>query len=402
MNSHPSRRWIVLAYAVVMQAVTIGIGTYAFAFFVLPWMQEFGALRGTLMIAASGMSLATAVLSPFCGYLLDRLSSRTLVLIGGSTFALGLLGIAAAPSHLVIILIFIAALPLGVILSGTLMASTLVARSFTDRRGMALGIAALGTSLGGLVMPLLVTQVLAHYDWRVLFVVLAGLVASIVIVPAALILRGEAAPGIAGGGAHGGGSALMRSPAVLKLGVAFVAPPLLFVAVLHNLGALAADLSITQQNAAWIASTASLLMAASKVISGLLCDRVDHRFLYSGIVAILLAAMATVCLASGFGALLAGVSLVSIGAGATLPVITSSAAERWGTQNFGRVMGVVFAMAGLSGLGSLFAGALRDASGSYTLAFAALTVMLVPAIWCFFTLPRALPAVAPAASPSAA
>jgi MFS family permease len=124
-------------------------------------MEEFGALRGTLMIAATGLAIGSAVLSPLCGYLLDRFSSRFLVLVGATAFGLGLLGIPAAPTSLVVILIFVLVLPFGIVLAGTLMASSLVARSFVQRRGTALRISALGTSLGGLILPILMERSLA-------------------------------------------------------------------------------------------------------------------------------------------------------------------------------------------------------------------------------------------------
>lgn len=390
MSAPGFHRWILLAYGVVMQAMTIGISTYSFAFFVVPWMREFDVLRSSLMIAATGATIGTAFLSPVCGMLLDRFSSRTLVIVGAGTFSLGLAAIAMAPSAVAVILLFVLVLPFGMVLSGTLMASTLVARSFSEGRGLALGISALGTSLGGLVMPLLVTQILASFDWRVLFNILAGLVIALVIVPAPLVLRSRTdAPGEPAARAHAGPKfELMRSPSVLKLGLAFLVPSLLFVAVLHNLGALAADLSISQQHAAWIASTASLVMMIGKVITGFLCDRVDHRLLYMGIVMAQAIGVSILCLAASFAPLLIAVVLLALGAGGGLPVITSFAAGRWGPENFGSMMGVVFALAGLTGVGSVLAGVIRDASGSYVIAFLGLMLALVPAAWCFITLSR--------------
>ncbi len=61
--SVPRYSWIVLGYLFVMQAVIIGIGVYSFTFFVVPWMQAFSTDRSTLMIAVSGSSIGTAILS---------------------------------------------------------------------------------------------------------------------------------------------------------------------------------------------------------------------------------------------------------------------------------------------------------------------------------------------------
>ena len=390
MSDKTASRWLTLAYVVVMQAITIGIATYSFAFFVVPWMGEFHVSRGTLMIAASGLSISIAILSPLCGYLLDRFESKTLVLFGASSFTLGLLAISAAPSYLIIILVFAFALPLGVILSGSLMAMTLVARRFNDRRGLALGIAALGTSLGGLIMPVTVTYLLDGFHWRSVFIALAALVIVFVIVPALAILNGDAAGRRvdAGAGEASNSIGLMMSLPVIKLGIAFLAPVMLFLAVLFNLGALAADLSISQKQAAWIGGAASVAMAISKVIIGGLCDRIDHRALYSGIVTVLAGAIVVVSLAETFTSLMAAVCCMALAVGGMSPVIASIVAARWGSENFGRVMGVIYAMAGLSGIGSLIAGMIRDASGSYSQAFAYLLIVLVPSVYCFYTLPK--------------
>jgi len=386
-KARTSNRWLVLALAVTMQAVTIGIPFYSFAFFVVPWMEEFGALRGTLMIAAMGSAIGCAVLSPLCGYLLDRFSSRFLVLAGGAAFGIGLLGIAAAPTTLFVIAIFVLVLPFGMVLAGTLMASSLVARSFVHRRGTALGISALGTSLGGLIMPILITQVLAVYDWRALFAMLAGLVLVLIIVPASIILRHDGVEPSGVALPHKGfGMSLMHSPAVLKVGVAFLIPSLLFLAVMQNVGSLATDLAISQQRAAWIASTAAAAMAAAKLLFGTLSDHWDHRVLYGGILAMQGTGLLILSMASSFAPLFAAVILVCIGSGGTFPIISAFAAKTWGPERFGRMMGVVFAMAGLSGLGAMLAGIVRDASGSYAPVFAGFILMLLPAAWCFFSL----------------
>lgn len=401
MEIRQLNRWMVLALAVWMQTITVGICTYSFAFFVVPWIEEFGSDRGTLMLAATGSTIGTAVLSPFCGHLLDSISSRALVLVGGGALTLGFVAAAIAPNAIVIILIFVLLVPFGLVLAGTLMATSLVARSFTDGRGLGLGIAALGTSLGGVLMPLLITLILAEHDWRTLFLGLAGIVLAFVMLPAWIILKpqGKLADRSSLSSTPGPELRLTLSPAVFKAGYAFLAPAMLFVAVLHNLGALAEDLAVSQQRAAWIVSTASILMAISKVIFGVLSDRIAHWMLYGVAILSQLAGVILMCLAPGFTPLLVGVTLIAVGAGSMLPVISSLVATRWGEDHFGRVMGVVLAMAGLSGLGPMFAGVMRDAGGSYDLAFVALAALLVPAAWCLCTIPDGIKVSSPEPGP---
>ena len=321
--------WEVLVYVVVMQAVVVGIAFYSFTFFVTAWVEAFDAPRGTLMIAATGLSIAIAVFSPLCGYLLDTLSSRALVLFGGGSFALGLCAISVASHSYWLIAIFTLVLPFGMLFSGTLMASSIVARQFTSHRGAALGISALGSSIGGFIIPVLVAFLLARYDWRALFVILAGVVVVLVVIPGLILVRDPAVSetAVSTSAVPAAGSGIMWSAPVFKLGVAFFAPNLLFVATLHNLGTLAADQAVLPQQAAWIVSVASFVMVLSKLSSGLFCDRAGHRWPYFLLLLSQLAGLCVLAFFSGFVALLSGIALLAVGTGAALPVVSSYIVE---------------------------------------------------------------------------
>ena len=382
--------WAIVAYAALMQAIVIGTSIYCFAFFVVPWMTEFQLERGTLMLAVTISSLVAAVISPLCGVLCDKYSSRKLVLGSSLVFAFGLLLISVSPSYTTIILVYALAFPLGACLSGTLMALTLVGKLFTQNRGLAMGLVVLGTNVGGLVMPLLVTKLLASYSWQDVFQILSVVVVVLVSAPALFLLKGIGEPLIQQATQASKSSALevMRSAAVLKLGVAFLIPCLLFVAVLHNIGALAADLSISQQYAAWITAAASIVMGLGKVATGALSDRIDHRLLYVGCITLVGGGLIIVSLATNFSGLMIGVCLTALVMGGISPLIATIVAERWGAKMMGRVMGVVHAFAGASALGALLAGYLRDVTGDYSQVFMYLLLTIIPALYCMLTLPK--------------
>ena len=61
----------------------------------------------------------------------------------------------------------------------TLASQTLMTRWFVAQRGLAIGISATGTNLGGIVFPLLVAYGLAQVGWRETFVWLAGISPSL-------------------------------------------------------------------------------------------------------------------------------------------------------------------------------------------------------------------------------
>jgi MFS family permease len=385
---HP---WVTVAYAAWMSALTVGIGIYGFAFFVVPWMHTFDSPRATIMLLVTAGSVTAVFLGPVAGYLLDHYSTKKLVL--GSLFlsAAALLATGFATNYLTVIILYGITLQLGIILAGPLAASFMVARAFTENRGLALGFTALGTSVGGLLIPIAVTQLLGHFDWQMVVKLLAAAIFLLAFVPGLLLLRdAPAREGDAGAPHHGGGSLqLMRSRPVLQLGFAYLAMALLFIALLHNIGALAVDLSISQQRAALITAFASIVMAISKVVSGALCDRLNHQLLYAGFAVTIASGLVVVSQSSSFYLLLFGVCLSAAVMGGISPLVASMVIERWGADNFGRVMGVIHAFAAVSGIGPFIAGMIRDSSGSYADAFLWLPLILLPALYCFLTLPEA-------------
>ena len=381
--------WLTVAYCCLMQAFTLGFGFYAFAFFVVPWTAEFGVNRSSLMLAITASAVASPLISPLGGILLDRLDSKKLILGGLAIYCLGLLAVAAAPSYLVVVAVFGLVLPVAITLAGPLTAYSLVARTATGKLGLALGITSLGSSIGGLVMPVVVTGLLGMYSWRLVFTIVAALIMLCVFVPGLVLLK-KSIPAPSGDGHHGGTLQLMRSRAVIQLGLSYLLPSMMFIAILHNIGAYAADIGVSQPQAALIISASSVLTAIGKIGSGYLSDRLNHTVLYVGIVTVIAIGMFITGLSTAFAPLLAGVCLVALVLGGISPFVASLVANRWGTARFGRVMGVIYAFAALSGIGPLVAAAIRDSTGSYSHVFMWMTVALVPGIVCFLTLPKAV------------
>ena len=69
---------------------------------------------------------------------------------------------------------------------GNLATSKLVTNWFVSRRGMALGIAASGVSLSGLIMPNVSAQLIENYGWQTGFA-LFGFFTLFVVLPLSLI-----------------------------------------------------------------------------------------------------------------------------------------------------------------------------------------------------------------------
>jgi MFS family permease len=377
-------RWQVLIFSLLMQALVVGVGVYCFAFFVVHWVEEFNTPRSELMFGFMGMTLVAGLLSPLGGVLIDRFSVRWVITAGVVAQSLGLVLVSQASSAVAITLIFWLLMPLGMVLAGSLMAQALVAQAFDTGRGMALGICSLGTSIGGLIMPMVATAMLREMEWRPVVSLLA-ITIFVVILPLTFLIVRNRKTMVQPAGEQPAIStrALLRNRDVYLLGVAFLVPASLFVGVLQNMGLYSQDLAIEQQQAGMIVAVSAMLMAAGKFITGALADRMNHHLIYYTLLGLAGAAMLVVATADSFVSLAGGVFLLGATAGGVLPLVSAAAAQRFGVANFGRAMGVIMGFGSLSGMAPLAAGWIRDYSGSYEVSFLVLAPLVIPAVICF-------------------
>ena len=387
----------MIALTLVMQSISVGILIYSFALFVVPWIDEFGASRRDVMLAVMCSQLATGALSPFAGRAMDRFALRHLVTIGAASLVVGLALTSFARSITAIVIIFSTLMPIGIVLCGTLASQTLITRTFERKRGMAMGLSAMGTSLGGFLFPPVVEWLIASLGWRGAMQVMA-VFAVVAIVPLTwLILPGTAhqqtrpsVPSVTGAAAPAPtwtGRDVLRSPMFWIPVLAFIPLNAGFGAVQFNLGAIAQDLGYGPSSAAILISITSLAMIVGKLVFGTLGDRVDHRYLYWGAATLLTCALLAFQYSPTYDRMLAGLIVLGLAAGASLPLMGVIYASRFGTAAFGRVMGLAQSVFMLGAVGPLFAGWVFDTTGSYDPAFMTLVVLVIPVAIGMYWLP---------------
>ena len=180
--------WNIVGIAIAYQAITYGIAIYGFTFWVPYWETEFDTGRGVIMLIFMSIQLGMAVFAAFAGRAADQLPVRWLVMAGGFLFASGLVLSAYARELWQIGLIFSLTIVAGLLLAGSITAQTITARWFDRNAGLALGIVSTGSSIGGLLLPMLIVYLQSTHGWREANLWLAGLVV-VVITPACLFLQ---------------------------------------------------------------------------------------------------------------------------------------------------------------------------------------------------------------------
>src|SRR5262249_17083380 len=143
--------WIVVAVTFVTMAIGVNART-AFSLFFPPIISEFGWERGVTAGAFSFGFVASAVVSPLIGRLMDRAGPRAVMELGVALMGGGMLlaPLTSAPWHLYVTLgVMVGA---GSVCLGYSGFSLFLPNWFVRRRGLAIGIAFAGVGIGSVTL----------------------------------------------------------------------------------------------------------------------------------------------------------------------------------------------------------------------------------------------------------
>ena len=168
--------WNMVSIAVLMEFSVIGFTFYCYPLMFDSLEKELGATQAQLSGALSLFFICSAAASIFLGRLLDKYSVKNIMLIGGVIFSCGLISIAYVQSVFYLLLIYATLIAIGGPALGNLSVTKLVANWFETKAGVALGIAAIGISFSGVILPILVDPLISAIGWRNVYLVFAAIV----------------------------------------------------------------------------------------------------------------------------------------------------------------------------------------------------------------------------------
>lgn len=377
--------WRIVAVALLAMALSNGLASYSYGLLVLPVGTEFGASRMEMMWGLTAGSLTTILISPLVGSLMDRRSARVLFSIGAVCLALAMVVIASSRNVWHFVLAFGLLMSVGASFLGPIGTNTLVTRWFSKHRGRALGLTAVGSSLGGLLMPLLLQTLIDTYGWRTACLWLAGITLLVMLPPVWLIVRnrpadlglhpdGQAADMLGPGAASHAQEAqlpkLMTDVSFWRIALAIGALMATFTVILANLVPFAIGHGIGAKQAALLISAISVAGISGKLLFSVFADRINLKWSLLVALAMLGLPLAGLVLLHGYWFMLLAAVSVGLATGAFLPAWGALLARIFGPFVFGRVMGrmqpiaIAMVMVAMPLSGYLF-----DLSGSYSASF---------------------------------
>jgi MFS family permease len=181
--------WVQVWVTLAAGAFSAGAGFWAFTVFVTPMGDDLGWSRAELYGAMTVRALVSGALSPFMGPFQDsRAGPRIFAVATTLTMATSMIAMKWIDDLLLYYVIFGAFGALANFGSTEMMMSVVIPRWFVRQRGRALGIASMGTALGPLLFPFIVTFLLSVLDWRDAWLAL-GLLTLAVLGPISLLVR---------------------------------------------------------------------------------------------------------------------------------------------------------------------------------------------------------------------
>lgn len=377
-------RWIVLLYGVVLQAISVGTIIYCFTLFTLPWLDEFGSSRRDMMLTIALLQIGAGILGPFAGRALDTFSLRWVILIGLASMVLALALAQQVTALWQLWLIYATLLPVAMTLMGTLASQTLVSRWFTDNRGFALGISAIGTNIGGIILPIFVSAWLLHVGWRGTMNNLLILSVSVVLPLTLLILRRSPATHQDEQSSDTVDQRVWTTKEILTTSMFWIpfwglAPlSMAFGTLQFNLGIIVQDIGLDAEVTAGLIALTSVSMISGKLFFGFMGDRIDHRKLYWVANAATVIAVVLMMNAQTLSVLVIATFAAGISGGGILPLMGLMYSHRFGVASFGRVMGFGMLTIMAGAISPIGAGWVYDVYGSYSYAFIALILIMLP------------------------
>jgi MFS family permease len=382
----------------------VGLGIARFSFGVLfeSLQDEFGWGRAATSGIFSTYMLLCPAFAILAGWALDKYGPRKVFTAAGFFTGLGLLltSQVTASWHLFLTYSLLLAMGTGCIYVASM---ATVSKWFVERRGLALGIVSCGAGIGMMAMPPIIASLISRYGWHTSCGIMA-LVAFIVMIPSALLLKSPPAKAVTLSNAKGlenGARELSLAQAAksrnfwLPISILFLFSTCIFSINTHIVPH-ALDLGISSVQAALMLSGIGGGSILGRVAVGRVSDSIGGKKTFLICALLLMGAMLWLMKSSNLWMIYAFTVVFGFAFGGTAPANAVLIGENFGVAHIGLIMAVInVGWDTGAAFGPILAGYIFDISGSYVSAFraGAIFAVLATILVLFLRTPRSYNAV---------
>src|SRR6266481_445033 len=375
--------WVVAGFS-FMTFISTGI-RHAVGPFLKPIVADLGLDRASFSLVIAASLFLYGVFGPLVGLALDRFGARLTASVGTLVLVLSLVLTAFVRNYWDFAVVYGVLLPLGLAVTGPVMASGVVARWFSARRGTALSLLGSASMTGMSLLVPLVTWLILTTGWRTTYVLIAvGVLVGMLPISLWVIRESPESMGLAADGATPSARATeavarervsaitaMQTLAFWQLaGSFFTCGFSMSLLSAHGIPMLT-DHGYTPMVASWALGVLGGSSIAFTIMLGALSDRLGRRPVLAGIYAGRIAIFTGLFLIrDNPGALLVVAVLGGITLAGTGSMTSALTADIYGRFSVSSIFGLIFLVHQTgSALGSWLAGALFESTGGYGLAY---------------------------------
>jgi MFS family permease len=386
----PFLGWKMVLVAFCIDFVAVGFFFYSYGVFFKAIAEDFGGSRLGVAIGLTVTNAVGAIAAPYVGRALDKYPLLNVMGIGALFMAFGFLGLSFVQNELQFYLVLGLFIGFGASSMGNLATSKLVTNWFDKRRGTALGIAAAGVSLSGVIMPYISAELIENFGWRQGFLVYSAFT-FLVVVPLIfrLVISRPEDVGLRPDGAmpikFDDGTIVPpveKTPPKMRLLELFkehnfrmivLTFSLLFCsmsATLTHMIPRLTDFGYTLVEASLVMSLCAGFGVVGKLSFGWLSDRLSVRKVMAIVIFMQFTGQYLMFSSLDYLTFAVGASMFGYGVGGVVPMHGAVVGKTFGRDRFGAVLGLMRpAMFPIQILGVPFAGWIFDVTGSYDIAF---------------------------------
>ncbi len=373
------RRHWKLALSAFVGASMMSIAVPSLGAFMVPLEQEFGWTRAQMSSGLMIYAVLGVLCSPFLGNMIDRWGPRRFavpgVILCGLAFALFGTVTGSAWHLLALWLVFSIACQV----PRPLVWVTAISSEFNAARGLAIAVVVTGGTVGGMIAPIVATELIASVGWRLAYVIMgvawggiSGLFCLLYFygrrdrMALALAAHEKVAEIVLPGLSVAEG---VRSANLVKLCLATLLANTVNVGLLVHLIPILNGSGLDRTSAAWLVGLGS----SGAILGKFLCGLAVTRFRGTIVMAVVCVFLMAACLlfmgtSTSVAERSLPVILHSISAGGIISMFPYLTSRYFGLRAYGTLFGFVASMMALGvGLGPLLGGLLYDGTGSYTL-----------------------------------
>lgn len=371
--------WLMAVTGMLVLLVSNGLTATALSVYDESLLNEFGWTRGELKFRDLVTFWLVALIAPFAGMFIDKLGPRRMLAFGCVMISIGYVLYSRLDSLGMLYAIHVI-LALGLLGASTMTCVILISSWFYKQRGLAIGIALVGTSLGSILLSPANALLIERVGWRQAFQIEAAIPIALMVF-VLLVVRNS--PRDIGAVAHGLDTSegrdlrlegltlqeAMRTRTFWAIGLSGMMIYYSILALYNHLFLHLRGLGFEPLNAGFALSLLGLVGLTGKLINGALADRIDRHKVFLACLVIMFVGVAGLATLRK-DLVLPAIAVVGLGWGGLFTLYNMLAVNNFGLRSAGKIGGVISLMESLGGgLGIWLTGVLYDRTDSYQQAF---------------------------------